>query len=494
MKRIYVDYPTSRDILMRTNGVTHRYNQRYERILASCVEEYSKAADKFEFRSALYLKLQALDLPMRFLQYDNTAEKYFAVTETGMGITFHKVAKKLSERGTTKTISAIYVNEVTASDILFWDDGFENKSHTGNLLLRRMLEPKVKAYQSTEHQFEMCSKVFWQLKKENSSTRFLRRCGEKQKCCLCNKEYSVWRIQIILEGMAIADCPPVNNNRHDKLSKEVFTMDKEIPMQPLATSTGPSGEKGIKVSKSACRRKRRKVMKEQIEARNLKEQTGKNNSMAAAETSKAQNVLKTGLQSAAQNKRTMLCNENDCHNANLPNPTKCPFPRAALTQAREIVKLLSKPTNDSLTPPDAVLPMRCNDSGQKHLRSGLVKMEIDETKKSLQARQKQTVALSESSPTTVMKSLLPTAKQIQAVYANPKQLVSPLLQVITPGQHPFADLASVNKVPRGFEKNVTISKPQPQVAVKEEDRDDVVSQYNHRFDEFREVSPRVYCL
>ncbi|CAJ1945412.1 unnamed protein product [Cylindrotheca closterium] len=138
--------------------------------------------------------------------------------------------------------------------------------------------------------------------------------------------------------------------------------------------------------------------------------------------------------------------------------------------------------------------MRCNDSGQKHLRSGLVKMEIDETKKSLQARQKQTVALSESSPTTTMKSLLPTAKQIQAVYANPKQLVSPLLQVITPGQHPFADLATVNKVPRGFEKNVTISKPPPQVAVKEEDRDDVVSQYNHRFDEFREVSPRVYCL
>ncbi|CAJ1940010.1 unnamed protein product [Cylindrotheca closterium] len=396
MKRIYVDYLTSHDILMRTNGVTHRRrsgNQRYERILASCVEEYSKAADKFGFRSALYLKLQALDLPMRFLQYDNTAEKYYPVTETGMRIAFHKVAKKLSERGRKKMSSAIYVNEVTASDILFWDDGFENKSHTGNQLLRRMLEPKVKAYQSTKHQLEMCSKVLWLLRKDHPSIRFLRRCDDNQKYCLCNKEYSVWRIQIILEGMAIAD---------------------HCPTKDPANTLNMSG------------------------------------------------------------------NENG-HHVILPSQIKCPVPRAVLTRTRGVVKLLSKPTNATLTPHAAVLPMRYGDSGQNQLCSGVAKSEIDGTEKLLQERRKNS-ALLEIIPTAIMKSLLPTQKQIQAVYSNPEQSHCYL------GQHRCADLGSVNKIlpPPGFETVALPQQPRTQVAMQEEDRDDAAGQYNHQFKECRE--------
>jgi len=177
MTSTYVDHPTSHDILIGTNGVTrHGGNKRYERILASCVKEHRKSANEFEFRRALYFKLQALDPPMRFLQYDNKAEKFYVVTDataTRMRTAFHKTEKKLNGRGRKKMSSSIYVNEVTASDVLFSDDGFENKSHTGNRLLHRILEPKAEVYTSTEHQLEMSSKVFWQMKKDNPSIRFL---------------------------------------------------------------------------------------------------------------------------------------------------------------------------------------------------------------------------------------------------------------------------------------------------------------------------------
>ncbi|CAJ1965381.1 unnamed protein product [Cylindrotheca closterium] len=515
MNRTHVDYATSHDVVLRTSGVTRRTrcSPRYERILASCVEEHRKAADKFEFRRTLYLKLQALDPPIRFLKYDNTAEKFYAVEETGMRVAFNRTARQLSGRARKKMSSSIYANEVTASDILFSDDGFENKAHTGNRFLHRMLAPMAKAYQSAEHQLEMCSKLFWQLKKENISIRFLRRSDEKRKYYLCNKDYSVWRIRIILEGMAIVDrCLPGNNNNnnnnnsHHQFSKDAFTINMTNTAQPIVAAAGASGEGGAKKSRSSSRRCRRKKMILHIEAKKIAKQTGKKGG-EAPEVSKAQNASEMESQNAAQNTRTMVCNENDGYNWNRPTQTKCPAPRAVLTRSRGVVKLVSKPTNGSLTPRVAVLPMRCKKhSGHKQLRcDGLVvKVEIDdETKRSLQERQKQT-ALLELVPATIMKSLLPTAKQIHAVYSNPNQLRCPLLQVTdcTFGQNPFADKLNTtvnNKVLPGFENNVAqrnkvppgfehvANSMQPLVAMGEDDRDDVASQSNHRrLDDHRE--------
>jgi hypothetical protein len=67
--------------------------------------------------------------------------------------------------------------------------------------------------------------------------------------------------------------------------------------------------------------------------------------------------------------------------------------------------------------------------------------------------------------------------------------------------HGFENVAK-NKVPPGFEnvakykvppgfENVANSQ-QPHVAIKEEDRDDVVSQYNHRSDECRECHEELH--
>ncbi|KAL3945108.1 MAG: hypothetical protein SGBAC_000837 [Bacillariaceae sp.] len=216
MTRNYVDSTTRSDIFLQNNGSdpqTHNSgNRRYERILASCMKEYTSSPNRSDFRFGLFFKLQDLDPPMRFLLYDKEVGQFYAADKVQatkrMRFAFHSAEKKLKTRNGRQKISFTYVDKVTASDILISAKGLESKSHPGSQLLRRELEPKLKVYQSAADQLEVCSKLFWELKKQNPAIRFLRRSDEKGKYYLCNEEYSVYRIQMVFDAMAIADWPP----------------------------------------------------------------------------------------------------------------------------------------------------------------------------------------------------------------------------------------------------------------------------------------------